>query len=144
MDSTGPGRNPRRVTSPNWTRLAAYVARYRVLAGYPTTRAFAAAIGIHEKTLGRLESGKSVNRNTLTAVEAGLKWSPGSAAAVLAGGEPTLERPAGVERARQEIAAMTEDDLAVMHARIEAVSGQPAADSWVAGARQLARAAKSA
>lgn len=61
----------------DWQRLGDYVTQLRRAAGYETMRAFAEACGIHEKTLGKLETGQAVNRNTLAAVETGLHKRPG-------------------------------------------------------------------
>ncbi|WP_372673155.1 hypothetical protein [Amycolatopsis kentuckyensis] len=113
----------------------------RIAAGYRTTRAFAAATGIGDKTHYRLEQGKSVGRDTLAIVEQHVGWAPGSAAAVLRGEEP---RPlqAGVDdaaRARAEVIAMSPDELAEMKLRIQAVSGVEFAEDWLRRAMELRR-----
>jgi hypothetical protein len=56
--------------------------------GYSDTRSFAEAIGLHERTIGRLETGHSVGRNTLVKIETFFGWEPQSAEAILAGGDP--------------------------------------------------------
>lgn len=136
LDRTGPGRHSRRVTE-DWARLGSYVASRRSELGYPTTRAFANALAgtpapISEKTLGRLESGKSVSRNTLTVVEAALDWSPGSARAILAGGVPTLQAVDDRESAlaQAEILAMTPEQRAKTYMQIKRVLGDQAAEEW--------------
>lgn len=73
----------------DWKRLAEHVIRRRVAIGYQHRRAFAAAIKVTDRTLSKLEEGEPVGRNTLAAVEVGLRWKPGSMDAVLEGGEPT-------------------------------------------------------
>jgi hypothetical protein len=79
----------------DWERLGSYVRRRRLEPGarergryFPDIRAFAAATGIHERTLGKLENGHSVGQNTLAAVEIALEWAPQSAKSILGGGEP--------------------------------------------------------
>lgn len=80
----------------NWSRLGAYVLQGRVRAGYPTrtslARVIAASDGtrVSDRTLGKLETGKSVGEDTLAKVELAIGWKPGSARAVLSGREPTL------------------------------------------------------
>jgi hypothetical protein len=80
----------------DWGRLGSYVRRRRLSPEarergryFPDIRAFSAATGIHERTLGKLENGHTVGQNTLTAVEIALEWGPQSAKSILAGGEPT-------------------------------------------------------
>jgi hypothetical protein len=80
----------------DWGRLGSYVRRRRLSPEarergfyFPDIRAFSAATGIHERTLGKLENGHTVGQNTLTAVEIALDWGPQSAKSILAGGEPT-------------------------------------------------------
>jgi hypothetical protein len=79
----------------DWGRLGSYVRRRRLSPEarergryFPDIRAFSAATGIHERTLGKLENGHTVGQNTLTAVEIALEWGPQSAKSILAGGEP--------------------------------------------------------
>lgn len=145
LDTRGPGRQARRVTGPDWTRLAAYVVTARNAAGYKTTRQFAAATGIGEKTHYRLEQGKPVGRDTLAVVEQHVGWAPGSASAVLRGEEPRL-LAGGLDAkhaaAQAEVIAMTPDELAQMHARIAAVPGSSRefADEWLQSAIELRKA----
>lgn len=84
----------------DWERLGSYVRRRRLEPEarergryFPDVRAFAAATGIHERTIGKLENGHSVGANTLTAVEIALEWEPQSAKSILAGGEPREMAP---------------------------------------------------
>lgn len=72
----------------DWKRLAEFVVRDRVAAGYRTRLAFSEDLGISDRTIGNLERGKSVSASTLGAVEVLLDWAPGSVNAVLDGGEP--------------------------------------------------------
>lgn len=142
LDSAGPGRQSRRVTTPDWTRLGAYVASRRTEL-YDTVRDFSKAIGISEKTLGRLELGRSVSRTTLAEVERALGWAPGSCVAILAGGEPRMltdANSAAVAAARTEVLAMTNDELATMKARISAVQGPERAEEWLQRAIALRKA----
>jgi hypothetical protein len=72
----------------NWRRLADYVVAGRVALGMRDRRALAAATGITERTLGKLENGQRVSASTLAAIEIQLDWAPGSCRRILAGGEP--------------------------------------------------------
>lgn len=145
LDITGPGRHARRVTGPDWQRLASYVVRRRQECDLPTTRALARATGITEKTIGNLEKGRLVSRDTLAAVERVLGWAPGSCAAILAGGEPRLEAGADVDpeaaAARAQIIAMSAEQLAETHRVILQLSGQSIADEWLQSAMELRRQA---
>jgi hypothetical protein len=80
----------------DWERLGDYVVARRAALGMRDRRAFAAATGITDRTLGKLENGKRVSPSTLGAVENNLGWTPGSCRRILAGGEPavTSEAPA--------------------------------------------------
>ncbi len=72
----------------NWRRLADYVVARRVALGMRDRRALAAATGVTERTLGKLENGQRVSASTLGAIENQLGWAPGSCRRILAGGEP--------------------------------------------------------
>lgn len=72
----------------NLQRLGDYVVARRAALGMRDRRAFAAATGITDRTLGKLENGKRVSASTLGAVENQLGWAPGSCRRILAGGEP--------------------------------------------------------
>ena len=78
------------MASENWRRLADYVVAGRVALGMRDRRALAAATGVTERTLGKLENGQRVSASTLAAIENQLGWAPGSCRRILAGGEPTL------------------------------------------------------
>lgn len=72
----------------DWQRLADHVRAARLDAGYPTIRAFAAAIGITERTLGKLENGERVSSDTLATVARAVGWPPDGPRRILAGGGP--------------------------------------------------------
>ena len=72
----------------DWPRLAAYVVSARKAAGYATAIALAGATGVTSRTLGKLERGERVSRDTLAAVAREVGWAPDSPDRVLAGGEP--------------------------------------------------------
>jgi transcriptional regulator with XRE-family HTH domain len=74
----------------NWERLGDYVVARRIALGMRDRRAFAAATGVTDRTLGKLENGKRVSASTLGAVENHLGWAPGSCRRILVGGEPTV------------------------------------------------------
>lgn len=73
----------------NWERLGDYVIARRTALGMRDRRAFAAATGVTDRTLGKLENGSRVSASTLGVVENHLGWAPGSCRRILAGGEPT-------------------------------------------------------
>jgi transcriptional regulator with XRE-family HTH domain len=72
----------------DWARLASYTISARKNAGYSTRRSFAAAIGVSDRTLAKLESGERVSPDTLAAVAAEAGWTPDSPRRILAGREP--------------------------------------------------------
>jgi transcriptional regulator with XRE-family HTH domain len=74
----------------DWRRLADYIVARRVELGMRDRRALAAATGITDRTLGKLENGQRVSASTLAVLENELGWAPGSARRILAGGEPSL------------------------------------------------------
>ena len=76
--------------APEWERLGDYVIARRLALGYPTRAKFAKAVdGVSPRTLASVELGQPVTTNTLGVVEAALRWQPGSARAILAGGHPS-------------------------------------------------------
>ncbi len=83
----------------NWQRLGDYVVARRAALGMRDRRAFAAATGVTDRTLGKLENGKKVSASTLGAVENQLGWAPGSCRRILAGGEP-VALPGGAAPSR--------------------------------------------
>jgi transcriptional regulator with XRE-family HTH domain len=82
----------------NWRRLADYVVARRVGLGMRDRRALAAATGVTERTLGKLENGQRVSASTLGAIENQLGWAPGSCRRILAGGEPVASPGASADR----------------------------------------------
>lgn len=72
----------------DWERLGDYVVARRTALGMRDRRAFAAATGVTDRTLGKLENGSRVSASTLGVVENHLSWAPGSCRRILAGGEP--------------------------------------------------------
>jgi transcriptional regulator with XRE-family HTH domain len=76
----------------DWRRLADYVIARRVQLGMRDRRALAAATGVTDRTLGKLENGQRVSASTLGVIENQLGWLPGSCRRILAGGEPSLNR----------------------------------------------------
>jgi len=88
LDSSDPFRQDVLMADANLQRLGDYVVARRAALGMRDRRAFAAATGITDRTLGKLENGKKVSASTLGAVENQLGWAPGSCRRILAGGEP--------------------------------------------------------
>lgn len=74
----------------DWKRLGDYVVARRIALGMRDRRALAAATGVTDRTLGKLENGRRVSASTLGAVENHLGWGPGSCRKVLAGAEPVM------------------------------------------------------
>lgn len=74
----------------NWERLGDYVVARRTALGMRDRRAFAAATGVTDRTLGKLENGGRVSASTLGVVENHLGWAPGSCRRVLSGGDPAI------------------------------------------------------
>jgi len=74
----------------NWNRLGDYVVARRIAFGMRDRRALAAATGVTERTLGKVENGSRVSASTLGALENQLGWAPGSCRQILAGGEPVI------------------------------------------------------
>jgi transcriptional regulator with XRE-family HTH domain len=90
VDSSDLFRQDMVMADANLERLGDYVVARRTALGMRDRRAFAAATGITDRTLGKLENGKRVSASTLGAVENELGWVPGSCRRILAGGEPVL------------------------------------------------------
>lgn len=74
----------------DWRRLGDYVVARRIALGMRDRRALAAATGITDRTLGKVETGRRVSASTLGALDNHLGWTPGSCRQVLAGGEPAI------------------------------------------------------
>lgn len=72
----------------DWPRLGTYVVSARKSAGFSTRRAFATAVGVTDRTLGKLEGGERVSPDTLAAVADAVGWTPDSPQLVLSGREP--------------------------------------------------------
>lgn len=72
-------------------RLANYVRARRHALGWHNTRDFAEAAGVSTATISAIETGKNVRANSVAMVEIALGWRPGSAEAVLLGGEPVTD-----------------------------------------------------
>ena len=80
----------------DWQRLGDYVVARRIALGMRDRRTLAAATGVTERTLGKVETGKRVSAGTLAALENLFGWAPGSCRHILAGGEPVTRLPAEV------------------------------------------------
>lgn len=71
----------------DWLRLADYVVTERVRRGLDL-RGLATKTKVSERTLGKLENGQRVSRDTLAAIEMAFGWAPGTARSILLGGTP--------------------------------------------------------
>jgi Helix-turn-helix len=78
------------VITEDWRRLADYVVARRVELGMRDRRALAAATGVTDRTLGKLENGQRVSASTLGLIENRFGWAPGSCRRILGGGEPLV------------------------------------------------------
>lgn len=98
-------------TGPGWVRLGHYAVQRRVKLGYPTQRALAARTRLTERVIGKVETGHTVSGSTLAAIELALNWAPGSAQAIINGGEPTevTAQPQPVRYADPALQAIWED-----------------------------------
>ena len=76
-------------------KLASCVVERRLEIGLPTTKSLAERSDISARLLGDVENGRrdSYSKATLWALDKALEWVPGSAQAVLDGGEPTPLAP---------------------------------------------------
>jgi hypothetical protein len=92
----------------DWRRLADYVVARRVELGMRDRRALAAATGVTDRTLGKLENGQRVSASTLGVIDNHLGWAPGSCRRILAGGEPDV-----LGGARDDVAGY--DDPTLQH-----------------------------
>jgi hypothetical protein len=101
MDSSDLFRQDVGMADADGERLGDYVVARRTALGMRDRRAFAAATGVTDRTLGKLENGKRVSASTLGAVENQLGWAPGSCRRILAGGEPAVV-PGGASPAQYE------------------------------------------
>lgn len=73
----------------DWKRLADHVVVRRRELGMTTRNALADVSGLSYRVLGDLERGtRSLSERTLSVLEEGLRWQPGSARAILRGGDP--------------------------------------------------------
>ncbi|MET0419572.1 MAG: hypothetical protein ABW022_26455 [Actinoplanes sp.] len=82
----------------DWHRLGQHVTARRIELGYRRREDLTTAFeGISQRTLGDIESGRreGYHRNTLATLEHALQWAPGSMNAILDGGEPVTQAPAG-------------------------------------------------
>lgn len=94
------------MTTPDPARLARIARGRRDELGLTQAQA-ADLAGVSDQTWLTLENGRNVSRRTLAGADKALRWQPGSARAVLLGGDPT---PEGATR---------EDDINRLLATIE-------------------------
>lgn len=91
-------------------RLGRYVLYKRRELGYRERQPFAEAIGLSEKTIGRLERGERAGPTVLSDVETFFGWKPGDADRIMNGGEPSGETPASsAPTGRQRGTSLVED-----------------------------------
>lgn len=74
----------------DWERLSDYVVSWRARRDISRSR-LAELMGVSTKTVERIENAEPVRTTSLARLEYALGWKPGSARAVLEGGEPTLD-----------------------------------------------------
>jgi transcriptional regulator with XRE-family HTH domain len=73
----------------NWQRLVDLVAEARKPQGLERPAALAKATGLSKSTIHRFENDGKAGAGALRAISWAVRWTPDSAANVLAGGEPT-------------------------------------------------------
>ncbi|NUT53660.1 MAG: hypothetical protein HOV94_41185 [Saccharothrix sp.] len=136
----------------DWQRLASFVVHDRVQLGHRRREDFARASHISMRTLGDLETGRRVSKTTLGLAEHALRWTPGSALRVLAGGDPTRIGDTAPEptapddsehSGEDELLAASMADLIRMRQVYAFVMGTPAADDFLRKAVQLQTEARS-
>lgn len=90
------------MSAEGWANLAQHIARARSLGHFHNRAEFAAFLGVSPRTLDDLEAARRTrySAGVIASVELALGWEPGSAAAVVAGGRPTLSEDADLERFR--------------------------------------------
>ncbi|WP_141576206.1 helix-turn-helix domain-containing protein [Actinomadura sp. WMMA1423] len=71
----------------DWLRLADYLVTERVHR-HLDLRDLAAITKVSERTLGKIENGQRVSRDTLAAIELAFGWPPGTCRSILLGGQP--------------------------------------------------------
>jgi transcriptional regulator with XRE-family HTH domain len=115
VDKTRPIRHPKGVDSArDFNRLADYAINRRVQLGLSRTQV-AELMKMTDKTVERIELGKSVRAGTHAALEVALEWQPGSARRVLEGGEPLLiDQPAEAKGSLRERVLRDETEEALM------------------------------
>lgn len=130
----------------DWQNLASYVLHDRVALGYRTRPDFAEASAISKRTLGDLETGRRVSKTTLGLAELALRWAPGSALRVLAGGEPirlgTAQPEDGVadsdpQEGETELLEASLEELIRMRRVIARVKGVVVADDFLRNAVRI-------
>ena len=105
MDGSESFRHSVCMVGDDWKRLASYVVARRVELGYRDRGAFSSVTGVTARTLGKLETGRSVSAPVLAAVEHGLRWEPDSARRVLGGADPLVQGQAEMTPNLQEMTA---------------------------------------
>lgn len=91
VDNCRPERQTVRVSARDFKRLGEAVYNRRAELGESQDE-FVARANMSVKTLQRIESGREVRAGTLGELNRAAKWEPGSAQAILAGGQPTPEK----------------------------------------------------
>lgn len=86
----------------DWERLSDYVVSWRTRRDISRSR-LAELMGVSTKTVERIENAEPVRTTSLARLEYALGWKPGSARAVLEGGEPTLD-----DNTASEVSVQTE------------------------------------
>lgn len=111
----------------NRRRLANYVRARRIELGWRQAREFAEATELTPQTISAVETGRPVRADTLSIIDTKLRWTPGSAENILAGGEPESTEqpipgtPAGDKRSRE-----------LMRRRAEMIAARDQLDAWIA------------
>ncbi len=98
-------------------RLAEAVGARRIELGIRTAKRLAEASSVSPRLIGEIENGrrKSYSRTTLWALDDALRWKPGSAQAILDGGDPTpMSEPASAPAGVASSSSTTMNDRAIV------------------------------
>ncbi|WP_116051797.1 hypothetical protein [Amycolatopsis palatopharyngis] len=130
-------------------KLGKWVSRDRKAAGYRSQRAFATALGVHERSVAAVESGEEKVGETVLGLIEDMLYPRGSVEAFLAtGDESALRRseqesktPAGQAEV-ERIVAMSRSELMDEADAYDKSLGEGAGDRWLDWAMDVRRRAK--
>lgn len=141
MDKRGPSRHPKGVTTgKDWNRLADYVLSRRSDEGM-TQLELSQRMGVDLKTVRRIESGRSVAKTTVAAIDHAFNAPRGTARAALEGDDTAVTMSRG-EAEVARIVGMTHRELIDEAAGYDHNLGEGAGEDWLHWAMGVRRRAK--